>query len=126
MSRGEVSKLPIWLASVLIKHGAAKLAEAEELDLPEKLELERVQDTLQPLPEDFYSQLKLSSSALAGRERLYLEDLVRARLRKVFRMALSPSISESEERKLTPEERVVLKLARLLVDTAIQQASGGS
>jgi len=111
---------------VLIKHGAAKLAEAEELDLPEKLELERVQDTLQPLPEDFYSQLKLSSSALAGRERLYLEDLVRARLRKVFRMALSPSISESEERKLTPEERVVLKLARLLVDTAIQQASGGS
>ncbi len=126
VSRGDVSELPTWLAAVLIKHGVAKPAEAENLDLPEKLELERVQDILQPLPEDFFSQLRLSSPNLAGKERVYLEDLVRSRLRKVFRMALSPSVSESEERKLTPEELVLLKLARLLVDTAIQQASGGS
>jgi len=124
-SRGDVSKLPAWLALLLVKHGVAKPAEAEDIDLPEKLELERVQDILQPLPEDFYSQLRASSPP-TGRLKLYLEDLVRARMRKVFRMALSPSISESEERKLTPEERVLFKLAKLLVNIAIQQASGGS
>lgn len=138
---GATVEVPRWLASVLEEEGYAKVLSSASIDLQglSKLSwreerspgLVEVDEALYPKIREFLERLEKEAStsieAHTAKKQAEVKvlDILRCRLQKIIRAAVSPSIPKGLLDNLTPEERMLFEKIKWMVDDWISKVRAG-
>jgi len=135
-TEGDEAKIPLWAAKVLEKEGVVRLAleESQQLKSSELFKLswkEERNETLSPLPTNFYPKLRdliliLNESikqnpthtTLSEQRQAHMkaQDLINCRLQKILRISFEKNPQKNVVESLQPEEKALFNAIRSEID----------